>query len=185
MRTITPGIALFACALALAACRPTQPTDDAVSQAGDNVPSPSPTAPADAATAGQAATPLAIASNGRLADASGRSVYVLAGNQDGSECDAACEDAWPPVLINAAIGTVPGIPAGMLGTRARADGTLQATYDGEPLYRYAGDGSPDSTSGDGVRDQWGEWHLARADASTSAPIEPTSPPASQSPPPGY
>lgn len=185
MRTIILRFAFVACVAAFAACRPTQSTDDTLSQAGDNPPSPSPAAPADDASASQATPPLAM-SSGRLVDASGRSVYVLAGNRDGGKCDAACEDAWPPVLINAAIGSVPGIQAGALATRARADGSLQATYDGQPLYRYAGDGSPDSTSGDGVRDQWGEWHLARAQAaSNAAPAEPASPPTSQSPPSGY
>ena len=186
MRTTTTSVVLVACALALAACRPTQSTADTVSQAGDNPPSPSAT---DATSTARDAPPPLAFSNGRLTDASGRSVYVLAGNTDGGKCDAACENAWPPVLIDAAVGNVAGIQAGLLGTRTRADGSLQATYDSQPLYRYAGDGSADSTSGDGVRDQWGEWHLARSDAADAAtpaePAQPASPPASQSPPPSY
>ena len=157
MNSVSSRTLLLMCVLVSAACRPTQSTDDAVSHAGDNA------APiAGDTTPSPGAPPVApvIMTGDRLTDASGRSVYTLVGNMDGSKCDATCEDAWPPVLVEAAVGNVDGIQQGTLANRTRADGTIQVTYEGQPLYRYAGDGSADSTSGHGVNDQWGEWKLA-------------------------
>jgi predicted lipoprotein with Yx(FWY)xxD motif len=50
-------------------------------------------------------------------------------------------------------------PAGVtgLGTTARADGSVQVTYQGHPQYRYARDTSPGDTTGDGVG---GIWHAS-------------------------
>ena len=98
-------------------------------------------------------------SSSHLVDGAGSAVYVLAGNEDGSKCDAACEEVWPPVLANA---TQPdageGVEASRIGTVQRGDRTY-VTYGGQPLYRYAGDAGAERTSGAGVEDQWGKWSL--------------------------
>jgi predicted lipoprotein with Yx(FWY)xxD motif len=39
---------------------------------------------------------------------------------------------------------------GKLGTLTRADGTMQVTSDGLPLYYWQGDAKPGDTTGDGV-----------------------------------
>ena len=54
---------------------------------------------------------------------------------------------------------------GALGTITRADGTVQATYKGHPLYLYVLDTKPGKTTGNGVG---GEWHvmLKKAKANT-------------------
>jgi predicted lipoprotein with Yx(FWY)xxD motif len=41
-----------------------------------------------------------------------------------------------------------------VATVRRDDGALQLTYDGHPLYRYAGDSSPADAKGEGVGGQW-------------------------------
>jgi len=95
-----------------------------------------------------------------LVDTAGQAVYVLAGNDDGSRCDAACEDAWPPVQAEDAQALAD--PAGLqpqLGTMPRADGGNHVTWDGQPLYRYAADSGTGATAGHGVDDQWGSWSL--------------------------
>src|SRR5262252_4406604 len=43
---------------------------------------------------------------------------------------------WPPVKAPATAGT--GV-TGKLGTIKRSDGSMQATYNGHPLYTYSGD----------------------------------------------
>ena len=52
---------------------------------------------------------------------------------------------------------------GTLGALPREGGSLQLTYDSNPLYRYAGDMGAASTAGQGVSDKWGQWHLVGAD----------------------
>ncbi len=53
---------------------------------------------------------------------------------------------WPPVTGAPTAG--PGV-TGKLGTIKRSDGSLQATYDGHPLYTYIGDSSPGQAQGTG------------------------------------
>ena len=98
-----------------------------------------------------------------LVDGAGHAVYVLAGNTDGSKCDAACQEAWPPVFahgVDASAGM--GVDPAMMGTLER-DGRIHVTYGGEPLYRYAGDAGANRTAGAGVEDQWGKWSLVGLD----------------------
>jgi predicted lipoprotein with Yx(FWY)xxD motif len=47
---------------------------------------------------------------------------------------------------------------GALGAIARTDGSLQATYDGHPLYTAAADKLPGQAKGNGVWDSGGQWH---------------------------
>ena len=50
----------------------------------------------------------------------------------------------------------------MLGTTKRADGTTEVTYNGHPLYTYAGDTSAGQTSGQGLDDYGAEWYALSA-----------------------
>ena len=47
---------------------------------------------------------------------------------------------------------------GHIGAIVRPDGSLQATYDGHPLYTTTTDTGPGQTKGDGVWSHGGEWH---------------------------
>ena len=47
---------------------------------------------------------------------------------------------------------------GTLGTITRPDGTTQATYDGHPLYTYAGDSAPGQNKGNGLNASGGLWY---------------------------
>ena len=73
-----------------------------------------------------------------LFDANGQVVYVF--EQDGknrSACTSAeCVEAWPPVLTREMPAAGAGVDAGQLGTIRRADGMLQVSYNGRPLYFY-------------------------------------------------
>jgi predicted lipoprotein with Yx(FWY)xxD motif len=85
-----------------------------------------------------------------------------------SSCNGACAMTWPAL-------SVAGAPAGSadlggsLGVTTRADGTTQVTYQGHPLYRYAGDQQPGDTNGDGIG---GIWHAVRPGAAQAAPDAP-------------
>jgi predicted lipoprotein with Yx(FWY)xxD motif len=70
-----------------------------------------------------------------------------------SNCTGACATTWPPYTVSAAAAATltadPGI-TGKISTITRADGSLQVTYRGLPLYFYAGDTKPGDTNGEAV-----------------------------------
>ena len=72
-----------------------------------------------------------------------------------SKCTGSCATYWPPVKGPATAGS--GV-TGTLGTITRPDGTSQATYDGHPLYTYAGDSAPGQNKGNGLNVSGGVWH---------------------------
>jgi hypothetical protein len=63
------------------------------------------------------------------------------------------------VLTNAKgpVTAMSGI-TGKLGTIKRSDGSIQATYNGHPLYTFTGDTKPGQASGNGVTASGGLWH---------------------------
>ena len=72
------------------------------------------------------------------------------------KCNGACAKQWPPVLIAAGAKPVagPGITASKLGTIKRPDGTMQVTYAGLALYRFAGDTKGGQVNGQGLEKEW-------------------------------
>jgi hypothetical protein len=52
-----------------------------------------------------------------------------------------------------------GVTAGKLGTLTRSDGKKQVTYNGHPLYYFAGDTSSGQTTGEGNKGFGGTWYL--------------------------
>lgn len=76
-------------------------------------------------------------------------VYTFSRDSAGvSNCSGACLAAWPAVSV--ASGQTPTAGAGLtgtLGTITRADGTVQVTYNGLPLYFFHNDHSPGDTNG--------------------------------------
>lgn len=95
-----------------------------------------------------------------VADSDRRAVYMLAGDTDGSGCTGDCLTQWAPVY--APTGE-PDLGAGLApvlaGVVTRADGTAQMSYNGHPLYHYAGDAARGDTAGHDLRDDWGHWSL--------------------------
>lgn len=98
-----------------------------------------------------------------IADRAGNAVYLLEADNDGVDaCIGDCLETWPPVLVtdvqpSVDLGTE--LDATLLGTVERDDGTLQVTYAGQPLYRYAADTGANRTAGHDLEDQWGHWYL--------------------------
>jgi predicted lipoprotein with Yx(FWY)xxD motif len=82
----------------------------------------------------------------------GFTLYTFAQDTDGtSTCNGDCAVKWPPLLEG---GSLPRGVGGSLGTVARADRHRQITYDGKPLYFFAGDKAPGDTNGHGVGSVW-------------------------------
>jgi predicted lipoprotein with Yx(FWY)xxD motif len=77
-----------------------------------------------------------------------------------SGCDTLCIAQWPPLtgVPKPASGvTLPG----RLAAITRKDGVVQASYDGHPLYTFAGDFDPGDVGGNGVAQFGGTWHAVR------------------------
>ena len=96
-----------------------------------------------------------------------------------SKCNGSCATFWPPVKGPATAGA--GV-TGKLATIKRADGSVQATYNGHPLYTYIGDTSPGQAKGNGLNLSGGVWHEVTA-SGAAAPAGSGSP--SSSPGSGY
>lgn len=97
-----------------------------------------------------------------LVDGTGRTIYLwVADTGSTSTCSGQCAVYWPPVTGAAkASGSV---QAAALATSKRADGTSQVTYDGHPLYYFAGDKSAGSTSGQGTNGFGAKWWVVGVD----------------------
>lgn len=68
----------------------------------------------------------------------------------GSNCNDGCATNWPPVLVTD--GEVSSLPG--LTTITRDDGSLQAAFQGRPLYFFASDTAVGDTTGEGVGGVW-------------------------------
>lgn len=99
-----------------------------------------------------------------LAATNGFTLYTFANDVGGiSNCNGDCATTWPPLLE-----TNPASPAGLGGsltTVARADGSRQVAYNGQPLYFFSGDKNPGDTNGQGIG---GVWFVAKAVATTAS-----------------
>lgn len=84
-----------------------------------------------------------------------------------STCTGACVQTWP-VFYQADLVLPPGLNASSFHTVTRADGTMQLTYDGWPLYSYAGDAKPGETNGEGIAGIWFAVSLPTPHAGTSS-----------------
>ena len=113
------------------------------------------------ASAGAAKVTVANSPLGRiLVDASGRTLYLF--QQDTttvSTCDGACASLWPPLTATGNPEAAEGVSAAKLGTTKRTDGTTEITYNGHPLYYYAGDAKPGDTTGQGLDLYGAEWNV--------------------------
>ena len=123
---------------------------------GGSVASAGPAAPATAGT-------LKTASIGGvtvLTNAKGLTLYwFVPDTATKSVCYGTCAAYWPPVTGPATAG--PGV-TGTLSMITRSDGSVQAVYDGHPLYTYIGDTAPGQANGNGINLNGGLWHEVTA-----------------------
>jgi predicted lipoprotein with Yx(FWY)xxD motif len=98
-----------------------------------------------------------------LFDGRGFVLYAFTKDARGkSTCSGACAAAWPPYVVKQQARAGAGVTASLLGTARRADGSLQVSYAGRPLYYYVGDRSPGQILCQNVREYAGLWLLVRA-----------------------
>ena len=122
------------------------------------------------AAAQSAAAPISTAVNAEegeyLVDGGGLALYTFKADTRGrgsaapvSACDGDCLGEWPPLLVEGAPVGDGKVNAALLGTLTRADGTVQATYNGWPLYYYFEDFAAGDINGDDIESFGEDWYL--------------------------
>jgi predicted lipoprotein with Yx(FWY)xxD motif len=90
-----------------------------------------------------------------LTNAKGFTLYSFAPDTPSrSNCNGTCAAYWPPVTGTPTVG--PGV-TGKLSTIKRSDSTMQAVYNGHPLYTYVGDTAPGQAHGNNLNLNGGLW----------------------------
>ena len=152
MTKTLPAIGVVVVALMVAACG---------SSSSDSSYSGSASKPASTGSAGAASVGLRSTELGKiLVDGKGETLYLFEADKGkSSTCDGACATSWPPLVTsgNPTAGT--GVIGAKLGTTKRSDGTTEVTYNGHPLYKYAGDQAPGQTTGQGLDEFGAEWYV--------------------------
>jgi predicted lipoprotein with Yx(FWY)xxD motif len=94
-----------------------------------------------------------------LVDSEGRTLYDFHKDKGStSACYGACASAWPPLLTEGNPQAQGPADRSMLGTTKRKDGTEQVTYNGWPLYTYAGDQKPGEANGNDISQFGAQWY---------------------------
>jgi predicted lipoprotein with Yx(FWY)xxD motif len=142
--------ALVPVAMILAACGNNGTTNEGPSQTPPNTAT---AAGSSSTTSDGISTAKASGVGNVLVNAEGFTLYYLETDaQSQVTCTGGCAETWPPDLVT----TVPdaaGLSA-QLGTIANPSGGTQLTYDGWPLYTYAGDSAPGQANGQGSGGVW-------------------------------
>jgi predicted lipoprotein with Yx(FWY)xxD motif len=112
------------------------------------------------ATRAQSAPTVLVSQNANLGmailtDSNGMTLYTFGNDQPGvSNCNGGCAGIWPAFQPPAGDLTLPDGATGTLDVITRQDGTMQVTYNGMPLYYFAGDMNPGDTNGQGIGGVW-------------------------------
>lgn len=98
-----------------------------------------------------------------LVDGRGRTLYLFEADKGStSTCNGACASLWPPATTSGKPTAGPGVDGAKLGTTTRSDGTLEVTYNGHPLYRYAPDTKAGDATGQGLNQFGAPWYVLAA-----------------------
>ena len=180
-------------AMALTGCAPkgTANNNNGYGAAGDNpalaagTPTPSTSPTPAAAPVGDLTNDLkavTIAKMGKVVtDSKGWVLYRFdkdTAKPSKSNCVDKCAQVWPPALTDGN-PSLTGVDAALVGTITRADGGVQITLNGWPLYRYIGDPKPGAWKGQNVG---GVWFVVANDGKKNLTCLPTPAPTAVQPP---
>ncbi len=90
-----------------------------------------------------------------LTDADGNTLYFFTKDAmpDASACTGGCVTNWP-VFYKESPAVGMGLDAGDFGNFERADGAMQTTYKGWPLYYFVNDANTGDTNGEAKNNVW-------------------------------
>jgi predicted lipoprotein with Yx(FWY)xxD motif len=156
------GVPLAVALIAAAAC-----SSSASSSSGSASTGGTPASAASASASGTVITTANSSGGAFLTNSSGRAIYLfLADSANKSNCSGACASLWPPVTTTGTPTASGSAQASDLGTITRSDGTKQVTYDGHPLYYFAGDTGAGTDKGQGVDGFGAKWWLVAPSGSS-------------------
>jgi predicted lipoprotein with Yx(FWY)xxD motif len=159
------GVPLAVALIAAAACSSSASSSSGASTGGTPA-----SAAGSSATASASATVITTANSSGgafLTNSSGRAIYLfLADSANKSNCSGACAATWPPVTTTGAPTASGSAQASGLSTITRSDGTKQVTYDGHPLYYFAGDTGAGTDKGQGIDGFGAKWWLVAPSGSS-------------------
>jgi len=116
-----------------------------------------------------------------LVNGQGQTLYLLTSERGGKiTCTASngCTKLWPEITLpkgTTAATAGSGAQSSLLGTVKDADGNLEVTYNGWPVYTFAGDSGPGVAHGQGITSFGGTWYVLNA---SGDPVTGTSQPSS-------
>lgn len=169
-RKLLGGGVIFGAAIAVAACGASAGTS--ASGSGSSSAASSASAGAAGATSSSAVTVSTKNVPGVgtvLVNGKGQTLYLLTSEKGGKiTCTASngCTQAWPETTLPsgttaAKAGT--GVQSSLLGTVKGATGAMEVTYNGWPLYTYAGDsGAAGVAHGQAQTSFGGTWYVLNA-----------------------
>lgn len=149
----SPALLLLATAATLAACG----SSSANTSSGNNGAAAAATATPAPTAASLAINTAAVSGVGTvLVDADGHTLYLFTPDAAGqTACTGQCATNWPPALLPAGEQVAPGASlTGRFATLQRPDGGVQVTYNGWPLYAFAGDTAAGTAAGQGKLGKW-------------------------------
>ncbi|HUC35863.1 MAG TPA: hypothetical protein VMR97_01935 [Acidimicrobiales bacterium] len=99
-----------------------------------------------------------------LVDGKGLTLYLFVPDDHSSKsvCSGTCAVAWPPLVLPKGVSAPlagNGVTSAFLRTTTRADGRVQVTYNGWPLYRWSADLSAGQATGQGLFNSGGPWYV--------------------------
>jgi predicted lipoprotein with Yx(FWY)xxD motif len=101
-----------------------------------------------------------------LVNGHGQTLYLFEKDKHGkSSCYGQCAKFWPPAFTTGKPNAGQGVKASKLGTTKRKDGKLEVTYNGHPLYAYAGDSKAGQANGQGSTNFGAAWWVMNAKGS--------------------
>lgn len=110
-----------------------------------------------AASGAMAAKTMDTASGKIWTDEKGMTLYVRGEDEaNKSGCYDACAKEWPPYVAAADAKATDEWTV-----IDRTDGTKQWAYDGKATYTFDEDKQAGDMKGDGVKDEFGEWHAVK------------------------
>lgn len=93
-----------------------------------------------------------------IVNGQGHTLYLFEKDKRGhSACSGTCATYWPPLVTHGKPIAANGARKALLGTIRRADGSMQVTYAGHPVYRFLLDSKRGQTKGEGLNDFGGGW----------------------------